>query len=368
MITHKHNRKLAYSPKYMILLLLMQKLEVLDFLNSSKINPVIDVRSPSEFDQGHIPGAINIPLFSDEERKIIGTLYKKRGKQVAIVEGLDIIGPKMSTMVRLASKLKAKDQLLVYCWRGGMRSESFTWLMNTAELPAKRLDGGYKSYRNYALKYLTNKANLVLLTGATGSGKTEILAQLKNLGEQVIDLENLASHKGSVFGGFGQLDQPTTEQFQNNLFEEFHSLDLSKRIWIEDESVAIGGVQIPKEFWDQMSNSPFIKIEINKTVRIKRLVHEYGLYPASEIENKILKISKRLGGLDTKIAIEQLYKGNLSKTAELLLRYYDKAYQNCVDRKESTKGRLISPPTYDINKIAEQLINEAAMVEERICL
>lgn len=337
----------------------MEKLNTETFLEFSNSNAIIDVRSPIEYTKGHIPGAINIPLFSDEERSEIGALYKQKGRDQAVQIGLDFVGPRMSLLVNKCRELKYKDHLLVHCWRGGMRSESFAWLMNTSGMNCAVLEGGYKSYRNYILQAFTIPLKLALLAGSTGCGKTEILQQLEATGEQIIDLEALACHKGSVFGGLGQNHQPSTEQFQNNLFNALRPLNTDRRIWVEDESIGIGDVHIPQEFWVQMTKSPFIRIELDKQERIKRLVHEYGLFSIEQLESRILKISKRLGGMETQNAIRCLNDGGLEEATDQLLKYYDKAYNNCIDRKKSALGRTLNYDSFEIDVICKNLIEEA---------
>ncbi len=157
-------------------------LPVEDFLNQSKNAIVIDVRSPIEFFKGHIPDAVNVPLFEDTERAEIGTMYKQKGKETAVTRGLEIVSPKMVSFVNQVKTLAEGKKVLVYCFRGGMRSNSFAWLMNTSGLDAQILTGGYKSYRNHVLQYFEKKFKLVLIGGSTGSGKTEILKHLQALG------------------------------------------------------------------------------------------------------------------------------------------------------------------------------------------
>ncbi len=343
----------------------MEKLNTQSFLEFSGNNAIVDVRSPIEYNKGHIPDAINIPLFTDDEHSEIGTLYKQKGRDQAVQCGLDLVGPKMSMLVKQCGELKYKDHLLIHCWRGGMRSESFAWLMNTSGMKCALLEGGYKSYRNFVLQEFAVPLKLVLLAGFTGSGKTEILQQLKATGEQTIDLEALACHKGSVFGGLGQKHQPSTEQFQNNLFNVLSTLDTNSRIWIEDESIEIGEVRIPQEFWVQMTNSPFIRIELARQERIKRLVHEYGLFPTDQLEERILKISKRLGGLETQNTIQHLREGGLEGATDQLLEYYDKAYNNCIDRKNPVLGRTLNYESFDAAVITKSLVEAANRIKEK---
>ncbi len=337
----------------------MDYLDAGEFLELSKHNPIIDVRSPGEFLRGHIPGAFNIPLFTNEERAQIGTTYKQIGREPAVLLGLDIVGPKMSNLLKQCQKLNNSETFLIHCWRGGMRSESVSWLLNISGARSSVLSGGYKNYRRHILERFKAPLKLFLITGSTGSGKTEVLHKLQSLGEQVIDLEDLAVHRGSVFGGMGKNNQPSTEQFQNSLFQALDALDPGKRIWLEDESIGIGDVQIPHPFWSQMVRSPSVRIELKKAKRIERLVNEYGLFSREQLEQNIVKITKRLGGLETKTAIEELRKGDLHATADQLLKYYDKAYNNSIERKASRLLCTLNYEHFNLEMIAEDLISAA---------
>lgn len=189
---------------------------------------VIDVRSESEFAQGHIPGAINIPLFNDVERARVGTLYKQVSPEAAMKEGLIIAGQKMVDLAEAGKKAsrRTSKKLLIHCWRGGKRSEAIEWLFRFTGLEVYRLTGGYKSFRQEAEAFFQkNSFRLNVLGGYTGAGKTEMLKALYHQGAQIIDLEGLANHKGSAFGGIGEAEQPSTEQFQNELYFQFLSLD-----------------------------------------------------------------------------------------------------------------------------------------------
>ncbi|MCX6181805.1 MAG: tRNA 2-selenouridine(34) synthase MnmH [Bacteroidetes bacterium] len=223
--------------------------QIKDFLVHAETLPVIDVRSEGEFLQGHIPGAISVPLFTNAERAAVGTIYKQESKELAVQKGLEIVGPKLTSFVQQVKSHISGKEVLVHCWRGGMRSGSFAWLLETSGLTAGTLIKGYKAYRNYVLSSFTNPLKLILLGGKTGSGKTKILHYLKEQGEQVIDLEELCSHKGSAFGAIGQKPQCSSEQFENNLSEILLRLDSNKRIWIEDESRNLGNIYIPESFW-----------------------------------------------------------------------------------------------------------------------
>jgi tRNA 2-selenouridine synthase len=176
----------------------------------------------------------------------------------------------------------------------------------------------------------------------TGSGKTEILEHLAKSGQQVLNIEELANHKGSAFGSIGCGDQPSTEQFENNLFEHWSSFDFLKPVYIEDESFIVGKVQLPHELFDQMQIAPIIEIEIDKKFRINRLIYDYASANKNQLKDCVLKISKRLGGLNTNEAIHAIENGLFARTAEILLNYYDKTYLEVMNKRDSKKRYGIS--------------------------
>ena len=252
-----------------------ESIQIEQFLSLSASHPVIDVRSPSEFSQGHIPGALNIPLFDDQERKVVGTAYKQVNKEAAMYLGLDFAGKKLVKLAKEGEKKAGREKtLLVHCWRGGMRSKSMVWLFETMGLTCYLLEGGYKSYRKLVHNAFEKPLNLVVVGGRTGSGKTDILYQLENAGEQVIDLEGLAHHKGSAFGALGEHPQPSTEQFENNLCQKLSGLDRQKITWIEDESRNVGKCVIPGEVYAQMKESRLLFLDISRELRASHLIKQ----------------------------------------------------------------------------------------------
>lgn len=337
----------------------MQILNPEDFLTLKKSLPVVDVRSPGEFTEGHISGAINIPIFNDDERAIVGTLYKKTGRVPAIEKGLEIVGPKMAQFVREAIRIASSGQLLVHCWRGGMRSESMAWLFERVGIKCFILEGGYKSYRNYLLERAGNIPHLMVIEGHTGSGKTEILYHLKEMGEQIIDLEGLANHKGSVFGGIGQQPQPTTQQFQNDLLDELLGMDLSKKVWIEGESQTVGRVFLPDPLWERMNATQNIEILVPRTDRISRLVKEYGALPDELMENAIQCIVKRLGDQRMKEILACYREKELHDVADKLLEYYDQTYQFSRDKYKKKYLEIVFP-TGDAAANAKLILEKTA--------
>ncbi|MGD8427814.1 MAG: tRNA 2-selenouridine(34) synthase MnmH [Balneolaceae bacterium] len=338
---------------------MVSSLPIQAFLEAAESLPVIDVRSPSEFQQGHIPGAYNIPLFTDKERAEIGTLYKQKGRDAAFKRGLELVGPKMRSLVEESDAIAPNRNILVHCWRGGMRSSSFGWLLNSAGFEIKTLQKGYKAFRNFVLDIFAKKHSIAILSGYTGSGKTEVLHVLGELGEQVIDLEGLAQHKGSAFGHLGEQRQPTGEQFQNRLGMKLMQIDSEKPVWLEDESRFIGKRMIPKDLFKQMREAPVFRLEVPREERVERLVKDYGKYPISQLKESVLKIKKRLGGLRTQQAIEALEKGNLSKVAEFVLHYYDKAYDYGIKKRDTQQVHRMSFSNACPREIAHILKKEA---------
>src|SRR5258705_3027705 len=212
----------------------VEKIHIEQFLELRKQHPVIDVRSPGEYKHAHIPGAYSLPLFTDEERKIVGTAYKQESREKAIKIGLDFFGSKMRKMVeeiestisnwqrvkKHEDELLIANCLLIYCWRGGMRSAAVAWLMDLYGFKVYTLSGGYKKFRNYVLDTFKLSLQFKILGGYTGSGKTDMLKALEKQGEIVIDLEEIARHRGSAFGNIGFEKQPTQEMFDNILAQE----------------------------------------------------------------------------------------------------------------------------------------------------
>lgn len=319
---------------------------------------LIDVRSPHEFKKGHIDGAINIPLFTDNERAKIGTLYKHKSREEAILEGLAIVGPKLKKIVIEAKEVAQNNSAVLYCWRGGLRSYSVAWLLDISGFNVQVIKGGYKAYRKFILEQFTKPYKLIMLGGPTGSKKTEILQFLKANGEQVIDLEQLAQHKGSAFGNLGGNEQPHTETFENNLSLTLLKLNHQKNIWIEDESKTIGTAHIPNEFWKKMKSAPLIYLELPIEKRIEYLIETYGKYPKEELQKAIDKIKKRLGGLAYQQASEALLNNDLRKTARIILNYYDAAYKyNSYKREDKTSIYHLKSEKFDVEEVAQDLLN-----------
>ncbi len=311
-----------------------QILTAKEFLELGKSLPIVDVRTPAEFETGHIPGVVNIPIFTNDERAKVGTKYKRASKESAVLLGLELVGPKLAKFVRMAKKIAPNREILIHCWRGGMRSGSMAWLFETAGFKAHLLEGGYKAYRAYLREQFERKADLVVLGGMTGSGKTAVLHAMQQQNAQVLDLEGIAHHKGSVFGALGQQSQPTNENFDNLLGQAWLEFDFSKPIWLEDESKAIGSVWINDILYNRIRSTTVIDMDIPKSERVKRLVKEYACFDKALLQQLIEKIQKRLGGQNVKDAFQALENDDYATVADITLNYYDKAYRFGLEKRE----------------------------------
>ena len=337
------------------------KIDISGFLERNAC-PVIDVRSPAEFERGHIPGALNLPLFTNEERSTVGTLYLQKGSAEAMLKGLELVGPRMREFVKQAFEIAPAGEIGIYCWRGGLRSNSMAWLFNTAGLKSHTLDGGYKAYRRFIHDNFARPFNLTIIGGFTGSGKTEILEELEKRNMQVIHLERLATHKGSVFGHLGMPPQPTTEQFENDLFTRLSELNCQKPAFVEDESLAIGNVFIPRPFYRQMSSARFIHLIVPFERRVMQLVKTYTGWDKELLRKGIKRIEKRLGSENTMRIFKLIDEDEMKKAIEIVLRYYDKVYKRSMDlhlRKETIEIPINNETTAEIaDKVITVISNQ----------
>jgi tRNA 2-selenouridine synthase len=353
--------------------LAVKSIHIEDFLALSKLHPVLDVRSPAEFAHAHFPGAYSFPLFTNAERAVVGTAYKQNSRQEAIKIGLDYFGPKMRPMVEQAELLyqnaisaaggPPEKIILVHCWRGGMRSAGVAWLLDLYGFTVYTLVGGYKSFRKFALAQFGLPTALKVLGGYTGSGKTAILSRLQRLGKTVIDLEKLANHKGSAFGHMDLPDQPSQEMFENLLACALRELPAEHNaVWIEDESMRIGTVMIPTVFYQQMREAPCYFLDIPFDERLKYIVKDYGKADRDKLVNAILRIQKRLGGLETKTAINAIVEKDIAGAFGILLKYYDKYYLKGLYNRAPGCPQVvhIAANTVDETANAQLLLNQLA--------
>lgn len=335
----------------------IQKITVEEFVKLSLAHPVFDVRSEGEFSHAHIPGAFNLPLFNNEERAVVGTIYKQSSRELAIKKGLEFFGPKMKDMIVFVEKTIAKTYpenktVLVHCWRGGMRSAGVAWLLDLYGFKVFTLVGGYKAFRNWVLGKFEQKFDFKILGGYTGSGKTIVLKALKEKRAAVVDLEGLAGHKGSAFGNIGLPKQPSQEMFENKLSVELEAIAHNKpgqSIWLEDESQRIGTVNIPQPLWNHIRTCPVSFLDIPFEARLDYLVETYGKLDKTELGEAIKRIQKRLGGLETKMSLQFLEENNLKECFSILLKYYDKQYGKGLNNRPEPKPVVTTIPTVVVN-------------------
>ena len=304
--------------------------------------PLIDLRSPAEFAQGHIPGATNLPLFDNDERAEIGTLYKQQGRQAAVLHGLALVGPRMVSLGaalldalaehRSASSAAAQPHnapcLRLHCWRGGMRSGSVAWLAGQLDLPVLLLEGGYKAYRHWVLELFERHWPLRLLGGRTGCGKTDLLLALRQRGVAVLDLEGRAHHRGSSFGALGLPPQPSSEHYENLLAADLASLEGADEIWLEAESSQVGRCRIPAGLWRQMKGAPALEIQRPLEQRVSQLVAIYGMQDPAGLAEATQRIAKRLGPQRTALALEAIAAADWASACRQMLDYYDRCYDH----------------------------------------
>lgn len=336
---------------------MLYEISIQEYYKKAPLIPLVDVRSPGEFQQGHIVGAVNIPLFSDEERASVGTIYKKKTKEKALELGYEYVTPKLQWFLDESTTVAKRGPIAVHCWRGGMRSHSFAeHLHDNGFEEVYVIEGGYKAFRNYVLDLFEQKIKFNVLGGYTGSGKTFILDELKRLGEQVVDLEGLAHHKGSAFGSLGEEAQPSSQHFENEFFDYWRHLNNQQPLWVEDESARIGCVQIPKAIYAQMRSSQLYFIDIPKEERAKFLVTEYASFDPNHLAKAINGITKRLGGQNVKAALDALEARDYYKVAMITLQYYDKAYLNGVEKRDPEMVQRIPLNTVNHAENAKQLL------------
>ena len=294
----------------------------------------IDMRSPSEFANGAIPGAVNLPLLDDVERSEVGTIYRLTGPEAAKRQGLALVSAKLPGLVDgIREHYRSGRTVVVYCWRGGMRSKSVVGILEIMGIPAYQLSGGYKGYRRYVLDSLDSfvvTPPVFTLCGSTGVGKTTLLTLLADRGAPVIDLERLANHRGSVFGSVG-LGQPATAQtFDAHILQELNRLNDAPYIIVECESKRIGNVYLPEALFSAMNRGPKILAHADVETRVTRLIDEYvDLYNRrhGEIHASLLALRKRLGGARTQALVAAFDAGEVREVVRtLLVDYYDPLY------------------------------------------
>lgn len=293
----------------------------------------VDVRSEGEFAEATIPGAVNLPLLRDEERAQVGTVYKNNGAEKARELGLEFVSPRLPELVREFRDLSRRRPLVVFCWRGGLRSKSVTSVLETMGIPTTRLIGGYKAYRRYVNDYLNRPLphKIVVLHGLTGVGKTEVLNHFNRIGGSAIDLEGLANNRGSVFGNIGMPPQPSQKNFEGELVAELRRVEASGYAVVECESRRIGRILLPESLIKGMREGLHILLYCSMAHRVQRLVDIYA--EGSDMNREQLKaaissLEQRVGKAKAGELKDMVGEGRFAEVAEYLLReYYDPLYR-----------------------------------------
>ncbi|MDY7021033.1 MAG: tRNA 2-selenouridine(34) synthase MnmH [Cyanobacteriota bacterium] len=325
---------------------------------------MLDVRSPGEYTQGHIPGAVSFPLFSDEERASVGICYKHQGRDRAVELGFAIAGPKFANFIAQARVLAPKGRVRIYCWRGGMRSSGVGWVLEMAGFEVVLLKGGYKAFRRWGRSLFSVPQKMMILGGMTGTGKTEILHTLAQSGEQTLDLEDFANHRGSSYGALDRPPQPTTEQFWNLITIPWSQFQRQQPVWIEAESKRIGICRVPQEIFEQMEQAPVIEIQRTREERLSLLVDLYGSVDRQGLVQATERIRKRLGGLTTQKAVDLIQQEKLAEAFDLILNYYDKTYKYDLQKRQGfvypidISGKSTQEAATLVYKIAQQILSQ----------
>lgn len=330
-------------------------------IDKAAYSAIIDVRSPSEFAEDHFPGAINLPVLDDEERAQVGTIYKQQSPFQAKKLGAALVAANISRGIQSQLMDQDKDfKPLVYCWRGGQRSMSLATILSRIGWQTSILDGGYKSYRSWVRNTIDEKCNeldFVVISGLTGTGKTEYLKQLETLGENVIDLEGLANHRGSLLGDDPDKPQPTQKFFESLLAEHITQMDSAKKCWVEAESNKIGNLHCPELLWKKMQTAEEIEISAEIPARIEYLLSHYR-HMMNDPEKMIQKISMLRLRLGKKLITEWTTMINERDwyhfVESLLSNHYDPAYLN--SRKRHTRRQT---GTYALDEITEENISSS---------
>jgi len=321
---------------------------------------LIDVRTPAEFAEATIPGAINVPIFSDEERALVGTLYRQKGKGIARKHGIALVAPKIPQFIEQVESVhrQATGPVVVLCWRGGMRSLAMTSFLNLAGIPARQLLGGHKAFRKHVCAFFEREAwpPIYVLRGLTGVGKTRVLHQLQQRSYPTVDLEGLANHRGSAFGALGLPRQPKQKMFEALLWDRLDQLSSAAFLVTEGESLHIGRLQVPKTFHRAMQEQPSLWLTASLEMRTRIILEEYPALDQlrAQFELPIRALKEKLGKKTVEEFLELLAKGDWETLVqELMVRYYDPLYLHT--RPEQLVEIDLEPFAEGVDQVAESL-------------
>lgn len=306
----------------------------------------IDVRSEDEFHEGHFSGVVNIPILNNEHRHQVGLTYKQQGQDIAIQMGHQLVDPLKPQLIAQWQQASQNQEVLVYCWRGGLRSKISCQWMQENQIANARVEGGYKALRAIVRRYFSQAWKLVVVTGMTGSQKTEIIKRVPNH----VDLEGLANHRGSAFGLLIQTQQPRQGTFENNLSVALSHVPSQQHLILEDESRLVGDCVVPPDLYSQMAQAPLVLVESSVQARAEHIFTSYVQLSLAKAErgkvrehfqSSLLRISRKLGGLLTDQLLKVMSEAFFHNDADLhkqwieslLVNYYDKMYLHSFNKK-----------------------------------
>ena len=300
---------------------------------------IIDVRSPAEFALDHIPGAVNYPVLSNDERITIGTLYKQESPFAAKKLGAALVSRNIANHLEHHLLEMPREWCpLIYCWRGGERSGAFTHILNRIGWKARQLEGGYQGFRRTVidgLEKLAGQFSFQVICGMTGSGKTRVLQEIGDLGVQILDLEGLAVHRGSVLGNEPNVEQPSQKGFETSLWNAMRSLDPTRPVFVESESKKVGGLHIPDALMEKIRNGACIELRSSTQTRVSWLIREYHhfLTDTDNFKQKLALLTAHYGKVQIAKWSEVIDVGNFPELVEeLLVKHYDPSYQSSIVR------------------------------------
>lgn len=312
---------------------MLKLIQVTDLLQMPSCPLLLDARSEGEFNFAHIPGAVSFPILNNDERKEVGTCYKQRGHEAAVLLGYKLVGAKFEDYLKHAYQNFKGQDVYLHCWRGGLRSRIMANLLDSAGFRVFLIQGGYKAYRQEVLRFLQGPFQFKVLGGYTGSGKTRVLQAMAAKGAQVLDLEALASHRGSAFGALGLAPQPKQEHFENLIFETLRRFDPNKTIWVEDESRLTGTLQIPNQVYAAIREARVWFLQYSLDYRAQITLEEYGGFDTQVLAEITAKLRKRMGDLMNRVAIETILQGDKETWVRMVLQHYDKQYDYGVGQR-----------------------------------
>ncbi len=327
---------------------------------------LVDVRSPSEFAEASIPGALNVPILDDAERAEIGTLYKQVGRRDARRRGIEIVAPKIPTMLAQIEAARQPDSppAVVFCWRGGMRSQALTSFLNLGGIPARQLTGGHKAFRRLVIDYFeqTDFGKILVVRGLTGVGKTLLLHRLAAETYPVIDLEGLANHRGSAFGGLGLGDQPGQKMFEARLWARLQEYRDSDYLLTEGESRHIGRLVLPPRFYRALQEQTSLWVDAPLAYRVGVILDDY---PARDdltaaFEPPLRALKERLGSVVIEDLLRLLHGKRWDElTRRLMVDYYDPLYlHTCPARRIEIRVDNLDAGVTDLKQAISQLLQD----------